>query len=250
MKRSLIGLALLGAMVLPAAGQQAPPPGRLPRDGFPMGPPAKILSFAAEPGSIKPGQSVVLRWVVVNADRITRDQGIGLVTTRGSRTVFPSRTTTYTLTALGYGPTGNDTKSATVTVAGTTPAPAAPSPTGDILANRPIPRLPDGTPDLSGIYIAPFMSIKPTGKVQLKPGAEKFRVGPDYEFSVTDQCLPPGVPEVTGWPYPLQIVHASVYDPSRAPPGCCTTAIRRIRGCPTIRPTRSSRGTASTTGCI
>lgn len=169
-----------------------------------MGPPAKILSFAADPGSIHPGQSVTLKWAVVNADRISVNQDLGIVASRGARTVAPKITTTYTLTALGYGTAGNDTKSVTVTVAGTVASGKVPDEMP--LAARPVPHMPDGTPDLSGIYIAAFQSIKPTGPITLKPGAEKFKVGEDYGFDLTTRCLPPGVPGTTEWPYPLQIV--------------------------------------------
>lgn len=196
-------ILLLMAFGAIAAGQQPESVSRPPRDGFPTGPTAQILSFTANPSSIQPGQSTTLEWAVVNADRITLDQGIGIVETRGSRTVSPAVTTTYTLTALGYRGTGNDTRSVTVTVAGTTAAPAAKSKSE---SNRPIPRLPDGTVDLSGIYIAPFMSIVPIDAVTLRPGAEKFDVGTDYGFDLTTRCLPPGVPGTTEWPYPLQIV--------------------------------------------
>lgn len=185
----------------PAQNPQGQPPA-----GFPLGPPAKILSFTAEPDSIQPGQSVTLTWVVVNADRITVDQGIGIVATRDSRTVSPTVTTTYTLSAVGRG--GADKQSLTVTVAGTTPAATAsanPASAGAAPAAQPIPRMPDGKPDLSGVYIAGF-DIRPVGPVTLKPGAEKYNVGEDYGGDLGEHCLPPGVPAATGQPYPVQIV--------------------------------------------
>ena len=204
--KALVTSAAFAALILSATAQQAPV--RLPRDGFPMGPPAKILSFTADPSSIQPGQSVTLKWAVVNADRISVNDDLGIVEARGSRTVTPKTTMTYTLTALGYGTAGNDSKSVTVTVAGTVASKTTGSMAhGDVpLAARPVPHMPDGTPDLSGIYIAAFQSIKPTGPITLKPGAEKFKVGADYGFDLTTRCLPPGVPGTTEWPYPLQIV--------------------------------------------
>jgi hypothetical protein len=208
MKERMTGsvLAMVAAFVAVLAcsvATHAQNPGGVPPSGFPLGPPAKILSFAAEPNSIQPGQSVTLTWVVVNADRITVDQGVGVVETRGSQKVTPAVTTTYTLRAVGRG--GADQKSLTVTVAGTTPAPEAPTPTGDILANRPIPHLADGTPDLSGVYIGGF-GLRPVGNIALKPGAEKYKVGEDYGGDLGEHCLPPGVPGATEQPYPLQII--------------------------------------------
>jgi hypothetical protein len=173
-----------------------------------MGPAAKILSFTAMPDTVQPGQSVILKWAVVNADRISLDGEIGIVAARDGRTVSPKVTTIYTLTALGYGNAGNDRQSVTVSVAGTTPASAtaraakASAPE----ANQPIPRMPDGTPDLSGIYISAFRSMQVLDKVALNPGADHFLVGTDYGFDLSERCLPPGVPGTTEWPYPLQVV--------------------------------------------
>src|ERR1017187_948052 len=65
-------LALL--LVSSVAAQQTPAPGRAGAEGFPIGPPAKILSFTADLTSVQPGQTVTLMWAVVNADRITLDQ--------------------------------------------------------------------------------------------------------------------------------------------------------------------------------
>jgi hypothetical protein len=202
----LVMISLLVALAARAVGQQ--PPAQQPqlRDGFPAGPTARILSFEASASSIQPGQSVTLEWVVVNADRISLDQGIGIVATRDSRTLKPSATTTYTLTALGNAGTGNDTRSVTVTVAGTTAAAAPNAAASDALSNKPVPRMADGTPDLNGIYIAPYHSIKVVDKIILKPGAEKYHVGPEYTFSLGEKCLPRGVPDTIGEPYPIQIV--------------------------------------------
>ena len=112
----------------PPPPSQAPPPARLPRDGFPAGPAAKILSFTAAANAIKPGESVALKWAVLNADKIALDHGIGVVAARGSRIVSPKRTTTYKLTALGYGAAGSGEVPATVTVMDCVLLPAAPYP--------------------------------------------------------------------------------------------------------------------------
>ncbi|HEY6903490.1 MAG TPA: hypothetical protein VI216_04235 [Candidatus Acidoferrales bacterium] len=200
-----ISIAFATALATAAAAPQTPAQRPPAHDGFPIGPRAQILSFTASSNSIQPGQSVTLKWAVVNADRIVLDRNVGVVTARGSRKVTPSVTTTYTLTALGFGGPGKDTRSVTITVPGTTPAPpesAAARPP----VSRPVPRTADGKPDLSGIYIAPFHALKPIGKITLKPGAEKYKVGPDYSFSLGEHCLPRGVPDTINEPYPIQIV--------------------------------------------
>lgn len=198
-------VALTAAFAAVTAAQQAAPQNRLPRDGFPTGPSAQILNFTATPTSIRPGQSATLEWVAVNADRIMLDQGIGVVQTRGSRNVTPSATTTYTLTVTGTG-TGPQTQSVTVTVAGTNAAQEPAANDSESLANKPVPHAPDGHPDLSGIYIAPFHGLKPVGKIMLKPGAEKYYVGGEYTFALGEHCLPRGVPDTINEPYPIQIV--------------------------------------------
>ena len=176
------------------------------RDGFPAGPKAQILSFTASATLIQPGQSVTLEWAVINADRIALDRGIGIVAARGSRTVTPTVTTTYTLTALGYVGTAGDTRMITITVPGTIPAPDDSVEAKAALADKPVPRMPDGKPDLNGVYIAPFHSLHPSDKITLKPGAEKYHIGPEYTFPLGEQCLPRGVPDTINEPYPIQIV--------------------------------------------
>jgi hypothetical protein len=129
-----------------SASNQAPAPtpdiGRPRVGGFPMGPPGKILEFRADPASIQPGQSTTLHWHAVNADDTFLDNCLGIVPTLGSHEVTPKQTTTYTFTAKGRA--GGDTKSITVTVAGTTPAgPEITGACGDP-HNQPIPRSADG----------------------------------------------------------------------------------------------------------
>jgi peptidoglycan-associated lipoprotein len=84
----------------------------------------RINSFTAEPRIIERGQSATLRWSVANATEMSLDQGLGAVQANGSRQVFPSATTTYTLTARGTG--GSDTRSVTVEVSVPPTAPPPP----------------------------------------------------------------------------------------------------------------------------
>lgn len=213
--RASVAAVVATFLVCGARAQQAPAQ-RPPRDGFPVGPSAKILSFTASATSIQAGQSVTLQWEAVNADRIELDQGIGIVATRDSRTVTPAATTTYTLLARGANGTAGDTRSVTITVTGSSAGAAGAKAEGVAQPGRPVvseatmhgpaPRMPDGKPDLQGLYIAPFHSIKPIDEIKLKPGAEKYHVGPEYTFSLGEVCLPRGVPDTIGEPYPIQIV--------------------------------------------
>ena len=85
--------------------------------------PAPTATLTATPQNITPGQSVVLNWQTSNATDVSID-GIGAVNTSGTKTVNPSATTTYSLSARGDG--GSTQATATVTVAEAQAPPAAP----------------------------------------------------------------------------------------------------------------------------
>jgi len=72
-----------------------------------------INSFSASPSSITSGESTTLNWSVTDADILSINQGIGTVTGT-SIILFPSTTTTYTLTATNTA--GSVTSSVTITV--------------------------------------------------------------------------------------------------------------------------------------
>jgi peptidoglycan-associated lipoprotein len=130
------GLLLL-ALVFFAAGCKkhipvapTPPSTATPnnnRNSNPSGGEKPVINvFTAEPATIERGQSSTLSWSISNATDMSIDHGVGAVQSRAQRQVFPSATTTYTLTANGPG--GSETGTVTVEVS---TAPAAP-PTGTI----------------------------------------------------------------------------------------------------------------------
>lgn len=136
-----ISLALLMLLLLVAASgckkKVPPPPPPPPPSNVPSTPPPStgstrvvINSFSAEPSRIDKGQGATLRWSISNATDMQIDQGLGAVQSQGTRQVYPSATTTYTLVANGPG--GGDTRSVTVEVT-TAPAPPAATPTGPSL---------------------------------------------------------------------------------------------------------------------
>src|SRR5579871_547278 len=181
--------------------------------------PARIIDFTAEPDSIQPGQAVTLKWETENQSGASIDPDIGSVTARGSRQVSPAATTTYTLTVQG----GNRqviTRELTVTVAGTKPVARTAAGTG----RKEAPRMPDGKPDLSGVYNSAFPgTFFPGGapmniggvpgpaetRPVLKAGAQKFKVirGPD-DAGLTSDCRPTGLPEAYFMPYQWQFVQS------------------------------------------
>jgi PKD repeat protein len=78
--------------------------------------PPVVVTFSANPTEIKTGESATLLWNVTGATSVTIDQGVGNVAVAGSKTVSPTKTTTYTLTATNSA--GTKTESVTLTVGG------------------------------------------------------------------------------------------------------------------------------------
>jgi hypothetical protein len=162
--------------------------------------------FEARPATVRPGQPVLLVWQTENPSGLAIDPEVGAVTARGSKQVTPKTTTRYTLTMKG-GPT----RSVTVTVEGTAPASADAATAGTARAG--IRRMPDGKPDLSGVYGNAGLP-QGTTPPALKPGAEKFRIvrgGPNdvrgrTTLTTGNDCKPLGIPQTYITPYPFQIV--------------------------------------------
>lgn len=128
-----IALILLGfSLALFAAGckkkvpPEPPPPPPPPVVEKPA-PARPTANLTAEPTSIERGKSATLKWNSSNATSAELNQGIGAVSTSGSREVFPTETTTYQLSVKGDG--GTATASATVTVRTPPPPPPPPKPT-------------------------------------------------------------------------------------------------------------------------
>jgi hypothetical protein len=220
-----IGAAFCLAAATVVAQQQPPQPGTRPQ-APPRSPyqeagqlPARIMSFTAEPQTIKPGESVTLKWAVENPRSITIEPAVGRAVPLGELTLTPAATTTYTLTVTGVN--GTLTKTVTVMVAGTKPVEAAAE--SIPLTSRAAPKTVEGKPDLTGVYGygvgpgrgAPPPSSKP-GELPrtptLKPGAEKYRVerGPT-DTGLYSTCAPPGVPQTFFVPYYVQFVQSPKY---------------------------------------
>lgn len=196
-------LALAALLGVSFATAQAPPPSAFPGEA-PEGPEAAILYFAAGTERIDPGESVTLHWEALNTFSVTLEPGVGPVPTRGVREVAPSITTTYTLSVTGTG--GTRSREVTVLVDGTEASAAIATLSTDP-AERSVPRLADGKPDLSGVFMA-GRDIDLVGEVRLKPGAERFApTATANDLGQGVACLPPGVPGATLMPFPLQIVH-------------------------------------------
>ena len=193
----------LASVVIGLEAQQPAAPGQPAQDGAGRGRGGRgaqpgleprIVHFEARPSTIRAGESAVLVWSTENpAGGQSIDQGIGAVIARGSRTVTPTATTTFTLTMRG-GP------SRTVTV--------AVEPAGPKVASLTL----EGRPDFTGVYGNAGLPAGATPP-PLKPGAEKFRIvrGPDdirgrTTLTTGNDCKPLGIPQTYITPYPFQIV--------------------------------------------
>jgi hypothetical protein len=212
--------------VYPVLAQQPQPPAQNAGALGPSGqiqqrvrPPARIMSFTAEPVNLKPGESALLTWATENPNGVTIDQGVGRVTPRGTIKVTPTATTTYTLTLNGAD--GTLTRAITVNVAGTV-AVAANTPAAP--AKKEVPRI-NGKPDLSGVYGAgggggggrggrgggaPAAAADPGAlptTPTLKAGAEKFKiVRPPDDTGQYSDCMPVAGPGAFSVPYQFQLV--------------------------------------------
>jgi peptidoglycan-associated lipoprotein len=135
-KRKISAICLAVSLAMFAAGCKKkvppppppPPPAAAPAPAPP--PPAvapTVSQFSAEPTSIQRGQSATLRWQVSgDVSSVSINQGVGTVQNTGSRSVSPSDSTTYVLSATGPG--GTTTASATVNVSSPPPPPPPPPP--------------------------------------------------------------------------------------------------------------------------
>ncbi|MBV9768561.1 MAG: hypothetical protein JOZ32_03225 [Bryobacterales bacterium] len=175
--------------------------------------PARIEKFTAQPESIKSGQPVTLSWATENPVSVSIDPVVGKVRPRGTKILSPSATTTYSLTV--HGPKDQViTQTVTVTVAGTVAAKIEPA-GGSSPASRETPRMPDGKPNLSGVYNSSSFNFGGSAvrggnapiQATLKPGAEKYKVvrGPT-DAGVYADCMPTGVPLAYFVPYQWEIV--------------------------------------------
>jgi peptidoglycan-associated lipoprotein len=75
-----------------------------------------IALFVASPGTIDRGGRTTLRWAVTHANNVQISPALGTVQESGSRAIFPSSDTVYTLTATGAGGNASATTSVSVLV--------------------------------------------------------------------------------------------------------------------------------------
>jgi len=205
-----LAVVLLGSAIVAAGVPQSSPPAGAPAGrgrggrGIQPGLEPRIVVFEARPAEVRAGEPVLLVWQTANPiGSVTIDPEVGAVTPRGSKQIIPSATTTFTLSAGG-----GVSRTVTVTVRG---AAASGGSNTTLQRTRPS-RMPDGKPDLTGVYNFAGLPAGATAP-PLKPDAEKFRiVRGDREIrgrttlTTGNDCKPLGIPQSYVTPYPFQIV--------------------------------------------
>jgi len=93
------GVSVNATTQVVVTGTVTPPTPPTPTPPTPSGLPV-IYSFTASPSNISAGYSSTLSWNVSNATSISIDHEVGSVGASGTTYVFPTTSTTYTLTAL------------------------------------------------------------------------------------------------------------------------------------------------------
>jgi peptidoglycan-associated lipoprotein len=200
--RTLSTAVLSGMLLFAAAGCKKktpapppPPPAAASNDNITPPPPpppkpqaARIDTFTAEPSSIERGQSSTLRWAIANATDMSIDQNLGTVVANGTRQVFPSNTTTYTLTARtggGIPVTRSVTVTVTAAAAAPPPGPSTPRISGVDLLNGP-----DGAQDVFFDYDT--SDVRADARLALQHDADLlkriFAADPNFSVVIEGHC--------------------------------------------------------------
>lgn len=138
--------------------------------------PAPTANITATPDTISSGQSVVLTWHTTDANSASIE-GLGNVPTSGTRTVQPTDSTDYTLTATGDG--GNTTATAHVTVnAAQTSAPAETTITDDVFHQN--------VKDV--FYDYDSYTVRPDAQSTIQQDASFLNQHPDIKVLVGGYC--------------------------------------------------------------
>jgi len=146
----------------------------------PLPPPPPVqptATLTVSPTNVQRGQTVQLIWNTQNASEASIDS-LGAVATTGSRSLMPSDSTTYTLTAKGPGGSTQATARVEVTVL----PPAAIVPTGPSdkeLFQR----------NVKDIYFNyDKYDVRPSDAVTLKTDADFLAAHPSYKVVISGHC--------------------------------------------------------------
>jgi peptidoglycan-associated lipoprotein len=172
-------VALAAVVTLAACHKKQPPAPVTP----PPPPPQPTAQLSVNPSTINTGQSATLTWSSENATSVTIDP-IGKVDLSGQRTVNPTESTTYHLTATGPGGTAEQT--ARITVNQPPPPPvqqqaAAPETDADSFA-----RNMENKGDVYFDYDS--FSIRPDAQATLQSDAQWLKQHPNSKVTIEGHC--------------------------------------------------------------
>ena len=158
-----------GLMIVGCAKKKvtAPPPPPPP-------PPAPSASLSVNPDSIQQGQSTQLSWRTENATDVNIE-GLGAVEPNGSKSVTPTGSTTYRLTAKGPG----GTQEATARVTITSPPPPPVSETEEQMFAR-------NVQDVFFEYDS--YDLRPDAQTSLTQAAQFLQQHANLRFTVEGHC--------------------------------------------------------------
>ena len=175
-----LGLVFLLLVFAGACRKQVPPPPPSP----PPPAPAPSVTMTVEPSAIERGESATLRWSSQNATELNIEPDIGSVPAEGTRSISPSESTTYSITARGPGGTAEATARLTVTAPPTPPAETAP---------------PSSTPTVSlsemfdrevrdAFFDFDKADVRSDARENLIRSAEFLRSNPNVSFLIEGHC--------------------------------------------------------------
>jgi peptidoglycan-associated lipoprotein len=151
-----------------------PPPPPPPKAAAPT------VNISADPSTIEKGQSSTLTWSSTNATNVSIDQGIGDVSSSGSRSVSPSSSTTYTISVKGEG--GTAQASTRITVTSPPPPPPPPTAREESLEEQ-------FTKKVRDIYFDYDKSdVRDDGKPTLSEAADFLKQHSNVKFSIEGHC--------------------------------------------------------------
>lgn len=177
MKWVTVVFALCVIMTLGACHKKAQPP--TPPPPPPPPPAAPTATLTANPNTIQQGQSTTLTWQTTNATNVSIE-GIGAVEPNGTKSVSPTDSTTYRLTAKGAG----GTQEATARVTVTPPPPPPPPPATPSVSEEE--SFAQNVKDVFFDYDKYDIRADQTAAVQAD--AEFLKAHPDVKFTVEGHC--------------------------------------------------------------
>jgi peptidoglycan-associated lipoprotein len=174
-KWMFIVLALAAMMVVGACKKKVAPPPPPP----PPPPAAPTAQMSVSPETIQKGQSATLTWSTTNTTDVSIN-GIGTVDANGSKSVTPSDSTTYRLTAKGPGGSADATARVTVT----TPPPPPPPPQATSSSEEDL-----FSQNVKDIYFDyDKYDLRPGDQTTVQANAAFLAQHPNFKFTIEGHC--------------------------------------------------------------